>query len=247
MLNPRAALPDVAVVSRLSTAPQMDPRALLRTALPGPVPDVLAKAEDMLAPELPFRAAGSRAMTTDMMSEGLDKRREGRDLEALRVNAKRAAAAVSASRGQFLQAAGDSAAAEIKKARRAAETALAELAAAVGSASEVSDKIYDLRADALMRIARLEEVVAGPRQFEIPPEVAAAAPHPPLTQRAYVDIRVKPSAAAASDIPGAERGRDGKTTIKIRVAVDGINAPISAGNFVALVKDGFYDGREVTR
>jgi hypothetical protein len=68
--------------------------------------------------------------------------------------------------------------------------------------------------------------------FEIPEEYNNM---PLLKGRATVDMKVK-----IKDNPNME-------DCVFRIVLDGYNAPVTAGNFVDLVKRKFYDGMEIQR
>ena len=44
-----------------------------------------------------------------------------------------------------------------------------------------------------------------------------------------------------------EQRQDGVSGGKLRIVVDGFNAPLTAGNYVDLVQRGFYNGMEIQR
>lgn len=49
------------------------------------------------------------------------------------------------------------------------------------------------------------------------------------------------------DVSMAEVRNKGKADGKLRMVVDGYNAPLTAGNFVDLVDKKFYDGMDIQR
>ena len=69
--------------------------------------------------------------------------------------------------------------------------------------------------------------------FAVPAEYANL---PVLPGRATVEITVKPAKAAPGDAPE-----------KFTLLVDGLNAPLSGGDFVELAGKGFYDGMKIQR
>lgn len=80
------------------------------------------------------------------------------------------------------------------------------------------------RSRLLDQVSRLEELMVDQYPFEIP---AAYSNLPQLKGRATVEFET--------------------TQGSITAVVDGYNAPVTAGNFVDLVRRGFYDGLEFTR
>ena len=44
-----------------------------------------------------------------------------------------------------------------------------------------------------------------------------------------------------------EQRQDGVAGGKLRIVVDGFNAPLTAGNYIDLVQRGFYNGMEIQR
>jgi peptidylprolyl isomerase len=94
------------------------------------------------------------------------------------------------------------------------------------SAVEQVDKktIWAKRQEALNKVGRLEELMVQQFPFEVPEEYNNL---PQLKGRATIDIKTN----------------KGDMTL----VVDGYSAPVTAGNFVDLVKRGFYDGLQFTR
>ena len=94
------------------------------------------------------------------------------------------------------------------------------------SAVEQVDKktIWAKRQDALNKVGHLEELMVQQFPFVVPEEYSKL---PQLKGRATIDIKTN----------------KGDMTL----VVDGYSAPVTAGNFVDLVKRGFYDGLQFTR
>lgn len=44
-----------------------------------------------------------------------------------------------------------------------------------------------------------------------------------------------------------EQRQDGVSGGRLRIVVDGFNAPLTAGNYIDLVQRGFYNGMEIQR
>lgn len=110
-----------------------------------------------------------------------------------------------------------------------AEALLAQLQSGLEdtkAAAEAKDKeaIWSQRATLLGTIGKLEELMVDKFPFEVPAEYSNL---PQLKGRATVEVETS------------------KGTMTL--VVDGYNAPVTAGNFVDLVKRGFYDGLEFTR
>ncbi|MEG4070421.1 peptidylprolyl isomerase [Microcoleus sp. Pol11C2] len=81
------------------------------------------------------------------------------------------------------------------------------------------DKVIDLKATILGSVGEIEELMVTKFPFEVPAKYANL---PQLKGRATVAVQT-------------EKG-------EITVVVDGYSAPVTAGNFVDLVDQGFYDG-----
>jgi peptidylprolyl isomerase len=110
-----------------------------------------------------------------------------------------------------------------------AEALIADLKEGIASMQSVVEKkdkeqIWEKRAQLLNLVGQLEDSMVERFPFEVPSEYSQL---PQLKGRATVEI----------------------TTNKgpITIVVDGYSAPVTAGNFVDLVKRGFYDGLEFTR
>lgn len=102
------------------------------------------------------------------------------------------------------------------------KTGLADLRQSV----EEQDKaaVWIKRSELLNQVGKLEELMVTDFPFEVPAEYSNL---PQLKGRATVEIETN------------------KGTMKM--VVDGYNAPVTAGNFVDLVRRGFYNGLEITR
>jgi len=92
------------------------------------------------------------------------------------------------------------------------------------SESSDRDRFLDDRRAALSTVGDLEALLVGDFPFQIPSEFDAL---PRLLGRATVEIET--------------------TKGMLTAVVDGYNAPLTAGAFVDLVKQGFYDGLPFTR
>ncbi|GAX77222.1 hypothetical protein CEUSTIGMA_g4668.t1 [Chlamydomonas eustigma] len=90
----------------------------------------------------------------------------------------------------------------------------------------------------LKAVANLELLQAPGLPFSIPKDYASL---PRLTGRATVELIVEKKDGSLAFIDQVAGGltKEGRVT----VVVDGYSAPITAGNFVANVLDGLYDGR----
>ena len=89
---------------------------------------------------------------------------------------------------------------------------------------------------ALDAVSRLRVLQVPGLPFDLPRRYDAL---PRLTGRAVVDLTVRKGSGGTF---GFVNGDEVNTTT-FRVVVDGYNAPLTAGNFVDLVKRGFYNGR----
>lgn len=110
-----------------------------------------------------------------------------------------------------------------------AEKLIDQLAKGTGELKEIVDTrdreaTYIKRRDLLNLVTNLEELMVVDYPFEIPEEYAYL---PQLLGRATIDIETNKG--------------------DLKVVVDGYSAPINAGNFVDLVKRGFYDGLDFNR
>jgi peptidylprolyl isomerase len=110
-----------------------------------------------------------------------------------------------------------------------AEALIAELKSGVSSLEEAAktkdkEQILAKRADLLNLVGDLEDLMVQGFPFEVPKEYSNL---PQLKGRATVEMKT--------------------TKGTITLVVDGYNAPVTAGNFVDLVKRGFYDGLPFTR
>jgi Cyclophilin type peptidyl-prolyl cis-trans isomerase/CLD len=99
---------------------------------------------------------------------------------------------------------------------------------AVAVAAQDADATASRCAATLATLAELEQLQAPGLTFSIP---AAYAALPRLTGRATVELQI------------AQKSGPGGT---LTVVLDGYNAPLTAGNFAALVKRGVYDGIALT-
>lgn len=102
------------------------------------------------------------------------------------------------------------------------KTGISSLQEAVGAKDK--ERIWEGRAQILNLVSQLEAYMVKVFPFEVPPEYSNL---PQLKGRATVEV----------------------TTNKgdITVVVDGYSAPVTGGNFVDLVRRGFYDGLEFIR
>ncbi len=110
-----------------------------------------------------------------------------------------------------------------------AETLIAKLKDGVTGLQEIvstkdKEKVLQERSQLLNVVGELEELMVEKFPFEVPEEYSNLAQ---LKGRATIDLETNKG--------------------NITMIVDGYSAPITAGNFVDLVKRGFYDGLEFTR
>lgn len=110
-----------------------------------------------------------------------------------------------------------------------AESLLAQLKSGIEtlrSSVEANDKdaVWQERAQLLDVVGNLEELMVAKFPYEVPAEYSNL---PQLKGRATVEIET--------------------TKGTLTAVLDGYNAPVTAGNFVDLVKRGFYDGLAFTR
>ena len=100
------------------------------------------------------------------------------------------------------------------------------------------ERALELQSKLSHDISSLEERLV-PRNFQrqIPAEYSSL---PTLQGRATVQMVIKKS-------DGSQYAVEGKLydKVKLKMVVDGYNAPITGGNFVDLVNSGFYNGKKV--
>lgn len=118
----------------------------------------------------------------------------------------------------------------------------AEKAAQTKAEAAAPTAVLDQEEAVLSKIGRLEQLMAGDGlPFKVPDEYASKLPV--LNGRAKVEIVV------AKGTGEKNFEKDGKQTkeAKFVLTLDGYNAPVTAGNFVDLVRRGFYDGMKIQR
>lgn len=130
------------------------------------------------------------------------------------------------------------------EARTAAEATLAELDQLLTELVDIAGQQDVERFDrgvamALDATSRLRVLQAPGLPFDLPRRYDAL---PRLTGRAVVDLTVRKGAGSFGFVNGDE-----VKTVKLRVVVDGYNAPLTAGNFVDLVKRGYYNNRALKK
>ncbi|CAI5974533.1 unnamed protein product [Closterium sp. NIES-64] len=94
------------------------------------------------------------------------------------------------------------------------------------------DSIQPKQKELLAIVGDIEEAMVGAFPYQIPAEFKG---YPVLKGRANVEMTVRP--INNPNLP----------EVVFEVVVDGYNAPVTSGNFVDLVKRGFYDGMEIQR
>lgn len=94
------------------------------------------------------------------------------------------------------------------------------------------DAVAPKQKELLNYVGGVEEDMVDGFPYEVPEEYQSM---PLLKGRATVDMKVK-----VKDNPNVDE-------CMFRIVLDGYNAPITAGNFVDLVKRHFYDGMEIQR
>uniref|UniRef100_A0A7S0SIZ5 PPIase cyclophilin-type domain-containing protein n=1 Tax=Mantoniella antarctica TaxID=81844 RepID=A0A7S0SIZ5_9CHLO len=133
----------------------------------------------------------------------------------------------------------------VGEARNAAESTLGELdqllteLGTIAGAQDVERFDRGL-AMALDATSRLRVLQAPGLPFDVPRRYVDL---PRLTGRATVDLTVRKGGTGTF---GFVNG-DEVNTAKLRVVVDGYNAPLTAGNFVDLVQRGFYNNCDLKR
>ncbi|KAL1824596.1 hypothetical protein DCAR_0312674 [Daucus carota subsp. sativus] len=94
------------------------------------------------------------------------------------------------------------------------------------------DAVASKQKELLQYVGGVEEDMVDSFPYEVPEEYRSL---PLLKGRASVDMKVK-----VKDNPNIDE-------CVFRIVLDGYNAPVTAGNFVDLVKRHFYDGMEIQR
>jgi cyclophilin family peptidyl-prolyl cis-trans isomerase len=93
----------------------------------------------------------------------------------------------------------------------------------------------------LSNIGRLETLLVGDGlPFKVPSEYSSKLPV--LNGRAKVEMVLRKTTEGKFEIRGKPA-----TEAKVVLTLDGYNAPVTAGNFVDLVKRGFYNGMKIQR
>ncbi|GMH45966.1 hypothetical protein BSKO_13930 [Bryopsis sp. KO-2023] len=100
-------------------------------------------------------------------------------------------------------------------------------------ATKDKNEILYKQQELLEYVGAIEESMVGAFPFEVPPEYSNL---PQLKGRATLEMKIRLFGAAAE-------AREGTMII----VADGLNAPVSAGDFVDLAAKGFYDGMEIQR
>eukprot|EP00908_Phaeocystis_cordata_P010272 Transcript_21119.p1 GENE.Transcript_21119~~Transcript_21119.p1 ORF type:complete len:440 (-),score=200.53 Transcript_21119:143-1366(-) len=98
----------------------------------------------------------------------------------------------------------------------------------------------EVQNQALADLSKLEELIAADtKPVSVPSEFDNL---PRLNKRAVVEFTVKKPPGEQFDIDG-NLFKEGK----LRMQIDGYTAPLTSGNFVDLVRRGFYDGMKIQR
>eukprot|EP00891_Asterochloris_glomerata_P000278 jgi/Astpho2/278/Aster-02168 len=103
-----------------------------------------------------------------------------------------------------------------------------------------ADKVSIRTAEVLSNVAGLELLQAPGVSFIIPKEYRSL---PQLKGRAVVDLTVERAASTQGFVLNAGGGP--QRLAHMQLTVDGYSAPVTAGNFVVNVLDGFYDGKDI--
>jgi cyclophilin family peptidyl-prolyl cis-trans isomerase len=101
--------------------------------------------------------------------------------------------------------------------------------------------VLDQEEAVLSKIGQLEMLMVGDGlPFSVPEQYASKLPV--LNGRAKVEMLVKKTGEASFELNGKQTKE-----AKLVLTLDGYNAPVTAGNFVDLVRRGFYDGMKIQR
>eukprot|EP00190_Bangiopsis_sp_CCMP1999_P006986 CAMPEP_0198723458 /NCGR_PEP_ID=MMETSP1475-20131203/957_1 /TAXON_ID= ORGANISM="Unidentified sp., Strain CCMP1999" /NCGR_SAMPLE_ID=MMETSP1475 /ASSEMBLY_ACC=CAM_ASM_001111 /LENGTH=433 /DNA_ID=CAMNT_0044484583 /DNA_START=183 /DNA_END=1484 /DNA_ORIENTATION=+ len=105
--------------------------------------------------------------------------------------------------------------------------------------SRSSEEVVPLQKDILRDVGRIEQMMVGEFPYQVPEEYKDL---PQLKGRATVEMRLQKGEGEQFDIDGTLYDIGQMTMV-----VDGYTAPITAGNFVDLVRKGFYNKMEIIR
>mmetsp|Transcript_2636 Transcript_2636/g.6602 ORF Transcript_2636/g.6602 Transcript_2636/m.6602 type:complete len:341 (-) Transcript_2636:722-1744(-) len=209
--------------------PVTDPRLLLRDALPVAIPADLLDLDDALraiggVAASKRSAAGSRSIAqSDSLAEA--SRQSEVDGKALLASLRKASTAV---RKEAILA-------SVPEANRSAarslledlSSRLSEWQADAGRTAAKPADVVHLRNDVLNISGQVQSLLVT--DVPVPEEFAAL---PQLRGRAVAELKVKDT-----DKPG--------TSHRLTMVLDGVNAPITAGNFVDLARRGFYNNMPI--
>lgn len=133
--------------------------------------------------------------------------------------------------------------AEVKNPEKAKDVArkLDEIARMLEEFSVISEnkdkqEVPVIQQKILQVVGEIEEEMVPGFPFDVPAEYSNL---PQLKGRATLEMKVKVKDAAARSLDF--------DSFSMTMVVDGYNAPVTAGNFVDLVKRKFYDGMEIQR
>lgn len=117
-----------------------------------------------------------------------------------------------------------------------------EIAKETNQQSKNQKTYLDQQDVALNRISKLEDLMAPDElPFKVPSEYSSTLPV--LNGRAKVELVVqKPEGEEGFNVDGKVQKQ-----AKFVLTLDGYNAPVTAGNFVDLIRRGFYSGMEIQR
>jgi cyclophilin family peptidyl-prolyl cis-trans isomerase len=182
---------------------------------------------------LPITNKPIRAIQRDLEAISGDIRVPGKKPLGKVGSRVRAAAAVLEKQGPAIvadfapdkKATGQAAIADLKK-------GLSELSAIVEAQDK--DSLVAKQQAVLETVGVIEESMVRGFPFDVPSQYANL---PQLKGRAVVEMKIKYS----------EPREDNSTGGTMRLVIDGYNAPVTGGNFVDLVKRGFYNNVEIQR
>ncbi|GAB5372257.1 hypothetical protein AAMO2058_001649400 [Amorphochlora amoebiformis] len=225
-------------VSLLSADPLFDPKEILRRALPIENP-ALDNLQSKLFSMTKSLGASSfvefRDSNTVVGVTGIEpKKRRIMALGDLKSYVRECDTILKSSANDILSLSSDSKKkGEIQSTFQALTQDVSQLQSLLNSKDPSPDSVFDVQQRALERVGKLKELSVEKFPFEIPKDLAS---DERLKGRATVEMRVK-----SKDMGGKPR------TEVIRMVVDGYNAPITAGRFVGLAANRFYDGMPIQR
>jgi len=216
--------------------PVTDPRLILRASLPkeAQLPPLLEVDDALLAiggfQASQRSAAGSRSIAQSVLVEQQAAGHGPGDSRALEASIRRANGAVSKGYDDILAAMPAQNLPEAKRLLGELKEGMSSWLAEVGKGDTSTATVFDLKNDMLNVTGQLQALLVA--NVPVPAEYASL---PQLRGRAVAEVKMKKKQAS------------GEANSVLTMVLDGINAPITAGNFVDLCQKGFYNGMPIQR